>query len=261
MTNILNCNPIGYFHSSQSEKYMAPRQSSLGMVAQGQILLSSGCNFEQALEDLEGFERIWLIYWIHRNQTWKPKVTTPRGGPKRGVFATRSPHRPNPLGLSCVTLLSIHGRKLTIGTTDLLDGTPILDIKPYIPYADAFPESKQGWIAESPPISLYPVSWTNEALDQVQFIAEQAGIEIKGAIELRLRENPFPFPSHRIKMKGDGYELSFKTWRVAYTIAEGTVVIQSLYSGYDSETLCGLKPSRWDDVPIHCAFIKKFYLN
>src|SRR5581483_8669087 len=133
--------PIGYIHTPYQERYSAPRQPGLLRDSEvsirqtrSTIVLNEGENFEQALEDLEGFEKIWLIYVFNRNEYWKPKVYPPRGERrKRGLFATRSPHRPNPIGLSLVDLINIDGRNVTVGNVDLLDGTPILDIKPYIP--------------------------------------------------------------------------------------------------------------------------------
>ena len=101
-----------------------------------------------AFRDLLGFERIWLIFAFHRSEGWKPEVRPPRGGGKRSVLATRSPHRPNAIGLSAVELVGIEGRSLRVRGVDLLDGTPVLDIKPYVPYADAFPNSAAGWIDE-----------------------------------------------------------------------------------------------------------------
>ncbi|MDD2499707.1 MAG: tRNA (N6-threonylcarbamoyladenosine(37)-N6)-methyltransferase TrmO [Geobacter sp.] len=103
---------------------------------------------EQVLQDLDGFERIWLIFAFHQSEGWRSSVKPPRGGPKRGVLATRSPHRPNAIGLSAVELVGIEGRTLHLRGVDLLDGTPVLDIKPYVPYADAFPAAKAGWIDE-----------------------------------------------------------------------------------------------------------------
>src|SRR5262249_2374077 len=143
---ILSCQPIGYFHCLKKDRYSLPRQSSEGEKNQGHILLAPHQNFEQALEDLRGFNRIWVIFWFHKNTHWKPKVLTPHGPPKRGLFATRSPHRPNPLGLSCLEIASIKGLKIEVINHDLIDGTPILDIKPYISYADAWPNSQQGWL-------------------------------------------------------------------------------------------------------------------
>lgn len=99
-----------------------------------------------AFRDLQGFDRIWLIFLFHRSEGWKPEVRPPRGGGKRSVLATRSPHRPNALGLSAVKLLAVEPNALTVQGIDLLDGTPILDIKPYVPYSDAFADSSAGWI-------------------------------------------------------------------------------------------------------------------
>ena len=101
---------------------------------------------EAALQDLVGFERIWVVFVFDRSEGWKALVKPPRGGPKRGVLATRSPHRPNAIGLSAVELVAVEERCLRVCGVDLLDGTPILDIKPYVPYADAFPASCAGWI-------------------------------------------------------------------------------------------------------------------
>jgi tRNA (adenine37-N6)-methyltransferase len=101
-----------------------------------------------AFRDLAGFERIWLVFMFHRSEGWKAEVRPPRGGGKRSVLATRSPHRPNSIGLSAVELVGVEAHALRVRGLDLLDGTPILDIKPYVPYADAFPTSRAGWIDE-----------------------------------------------------------------------------------------------------------------
>lgn len=99
------------------------------------------------LQDLEGFERIWLISFMHLNGVFgRPTVRPPRGGAKRGLLATRAPHRPNPIALSCVELLGVEGRVIRVKGLDLLNDTPILDIKPYIGRFDAFPGSGVGWL-------------------------------------------------------------------------------------------------------------------
>jgi len=140
------CQPIGIVHSDYKERFAAPRQPTLAAPAEATIELVAGRNFDQALKDLDGFSHIWVIYWMHLNQGWNPTVLPPRG-PKvrRGLFATRAPHRPNRIGLSAVRLLAIDGRCLRIAGHDMLDGTPVLDIKPYLSYADAFPEASLGW--------------------------------------------------------------------------------------------------------------------
>ncbi len=139
---------IGRVHSPYRERFAAPRQPSLGRPEPACIELNAGMNFEQALQDLDGFSHIWVLYWMHLNRGWNPTVMPPRGPRiRRGLFATRAPHRPNSIGLSVVRLDRIEGRRLYIREHDMLDGTPVLDIKPYLAYADAHPEAGAGWTA------------------------------------------------------------------------------------------------------------------
>jgi len=144
--------PIGYIRSPYQQRIEAPHQATVlpeaGQPAEAFFELEPGLP-EETLRDLEGFAYLWLIFVLHRSEGWAPTVRPPRGPRiKRGVFATRSPHRPNAIGLSAVALTAVEGRRLHLGGVDLLDGTPVLDIKPYVPYADAFPEAKAGWIDE-----------------------------------------------------------------------------------------------------------------
>lgn len=145
--------PIGFLHSPYTRRIDAPHQGTVvegtesGEVATATLELQDWLE-QSVLQDLAGFERVWLIFAFHRSDGWISTVKPPRGGPKRGVLATRSPHRPNAIGLSAVELVKVKGRTLHLRGVDLLDGTPVLDIKPYVPYADAFPEAKAGWIDE-----------------------------------------------------------------------------------------------------------------
>lgn len=145
--------PIGVLRSPYARRIDAPHQSTVvegtetGDFAVATLELEEWVE-EKALQDLGGFDRLWLIFAFDRSQGWKSAIKPPRGGPKRGVLATRSPHRPNPIGLSAVELIKVEGRILHLRGVDLLDGTPVLDIKPYVPYADAFPDAKAGWIDE-----------------------------------------------------------------------------------------------------------------
>ena len=150
--------PIGLLHTGLRWRYEAPRQAGFSD-AKARIELYPGRGFEQALEDLAGFERVWVLFVFHLNATWKPKVTPPYAPENRkyGVFSTRSPHRPNPVGLSCVELEGIDGLNVYLNHCDILDRTPVLDIKPYIPAVDAFPESKAGWRDE-----LVLTEWTHD---------------------------------------------------------------------------------------------------
>jgi len=102
--------------------------------------------YADGLHDLDGFDRIWLLYWFDRAPSPRLRVVPFRDEVQRGLFATRAPCRPNPIGLSCVRLLRIEHNLLTVGGLDILDGTPLLDIKPYVPGFDAFPQSRAGWL-------------------------------------------------------------------------------------------------------------------
>jgi len=136
--------PIGVIHSPFRDAAGTPIQPSLASGAQGHVELFP--EFEDGLKDLDGFERIWLLYWFDRASKAKLKVIPYKDDTQRGLFATRAPCRPNPIGLSCVKLLGVEGCKLTVADVDILDGTPLLDIKPYSPKFDHFEVTKSGWL-------------------------------------------------------------------------------------------------------------------
>jgi tRNA-Thr(GGU) m(6)t(6)A37 methyltransferase TsaA len=105
--------------------------------------------FRAGLRDLKGFERIWLIFWFHKAGPANLLVTPYRDTQQRGVFATRAPVRPCPIGISAVRLIRVRAGALHVADVDILDGTPLLDIKPYIPESDSYPTSKAGWFDKS----------------------------------------------------------------------------------------------------------------
>jgi tRNA-Thr(GGU) m(6)t(6)A37 methyltransferase TsaA len=148
--------PIGWVRSPYQRRFGTPQQASaIDSRAEAWLELDTQRIPEEALADLAGVERIWILSYLHESGTWGPRVRPPRGARvRRSLFATRSPDRPNPLGLSAVRLVSVQSRTLHVQGIDLLDGTPILDIKPYVPYADAFPSSRAGWIDELSPEEL-----------------------------------------------------------------------------------------------------------
>ncbi len=150
---------IGFARSPYKERFGAPRQASVtdetrdGVLAEGAIELLPDIPAE-ALDDLAGFDLVWAIYVLHLNLVdagaptpYRAHVRPPRDPSRaRGLFATRAPHRPNPIGLSALRVRGIEGRIVRVAGLDLLDGTPILDLKPYVPYADAFPDARAGWL-------------------------------------------------------------------------------------------------------------------
>ncbi len=146
---------IAVVHSPFKEKFGIPRQSGLVPGTRAQIVFEPAFRNPDALRGIDGFSHLWLIWAFSKARGWSPTVRPPRlgGNVRMGVFATRSPFRPNALGLSCVTLEGIdwhtpQGPVLTVGGADLLDGTPIYDIKPYLPHADCHPEATGGFAAE-----------------------------------------------------------------------------------------------------------------
>ncbi|HET9135366.1 MAG TPA: tRNA (N6-threonylcarbamoyladenosine(37)-N6)-methyltransferase TrmO [Candidatus Kapabacteria bacterium] len=225
--------PIGIIRTPFKDKYAAPRQPfAEGIIAQGKIVLNSGHNFEQALADLDGFEKIWLIYQFDRNKNWKPKVLPPRGSSeKRGVFATRSPHRPNPLGLSLVTLLGIKGRSIYIDGVDMLDKTPIFDIKPYLPLIESYPNARTGWVEpEKTELASREIQYSESARMILAKLTPQQAIQITSHIEHSLRYEIAPHPYKRIESEsGGGFILSLKTWRIKFVLAGyGAIMVLSI---------------------------------
>ena len=167
----LTLEPIGYVRSALATKVEAARQPRASGGAPGRIELQPGRNFEHALCDLAEWQYIWVLFWFDRNDGWRPKVLPPRSrSGRKGVFATRSPHRPNPLGLSAVRLERVDGLTLHVRDVDMLDGTPVLDIKPYVAYTDAIAEAGGGWLtnADAPrdPIPEFEVLWDATAAEQ-----------------------------------------------------------------------------------------------
>jgi tRNA-Thr(GGU) m(6)t(6)A37 methyltransferase TsaA len=217
---------IGFFQGNTTSKHRAPRQPDATLGIDGTIELMKGQDFEQALLDLASFSHIWLIYGFHSAKGWKPMVLPPRGDKKRGVFATRSPYRPNPIGISVVKLVKISGLKIQVQGTDLLDGTPIYDIKPYIPYADSISDANAGWIDTLNHNETEIV--LSEEMQLLMKDSESAHI-IMHAKQI-LRDSPYPHPYRRIKqVKENIYEVAIKEWRIQYRIIkEGNVILDSM---------------------------------
>ena len=134
---------IGAIRTPFVEAAGTPIQPAYANGAEGQVLVDE--RFACALDDIEGFERVWLVYWMDRVAGFKPRVTPYRDTREHGLFATRSPCRPNPIGMSVVQLIRRDGNILHVADVDMLDETPLLDIKPYVPAFDAHPSSKAGW--------------------------------------------------------------------------------------------------------------------
>lgn len=145
----IELDPIGIVHSPFKEATGTPVQASMAQGAVGTVEVFGA--FADGLRDLDGFDRIWLLYWFDRAAAPKLIVTPYMDDQPHGVFATRAPARPNPIGMSAVRLLRIEGCTLHVADVDILDGTPLLDIKPYVPTFDAFSNSRAGWCDQALP--------------------------------------------------------------------------------------------------------------
>ncbi|MDM8518590.1 tRNA (N6-threonylcarbamoyladenosine(37)-N6)-methyltransferase TrmO [Anaerolineales bacterium HSG6] len=197
--------PIGIIHSCFKEKFGIPRQAGLAPSARATLELLPPYNRPEALTGLDGFSHVWLLFIFHGNQTpqnkqrknWKPTVRPPRlGGNKRlGVFATRSTYRPNSVGLSAVELLG-YGQEsgrlvLQLGGVDLLDETPVIDIKPYLPYSDSIPTATGGF-APSPPAETMTIEFTPSAEAVCQEIEQTIYPNFRRLVSQILKDDPRP---------------------------------------------------------------------
>lgn len=174
--------PIGFLESCFQDKFGTPRQPGLVPTSTARLRIKPDLQPEQALQGLESFSHVWLIFWFHLNQVsqYHAKVHPPRlGGKSLGLFATRTPHRPNPLGLSLVKLESIAGGELLFSGIDLVDGTPIMDIKPYIPEVESIPGASHGWTssAETKNISVQFDPAAMSTLQEWQFLRPELNLQ------------------------------------------------------------------------------------
>lgn len=172
---------LGIIHSCYQEKFAVPRQPGLAPSAWATLEVLAPYNQPEAFAGLEAFSHLWLTFIFHENlhKGWKTKVRPPRlgGNQKQGVFATRSTFRPNGLGLSVVKLEGIEldqGVRLRLSGIDLVDATPVVDIKPYLPWADSLPEAQANWAPEAP--QLHPVVFSEQALQQLDARPESQGL-------------------------------------------------------------------------------------
>lgn len=226
--------PIGVLHTPFRERVDAPRQAVVAPEVEARAELYAGRGFEDALRDLEQWDYVWLLVWFHRNAGYRPKVLPPRSTRKRGVFATRAPYRPNPIGMSAVRLLRVEGLTLVVAGVDLLDGTPLLDVKPYVPYSDAIPHAGHGWLDARPadPQDAYSVEFAALAAEQLTFLARRHALELAPRIESALKLGPAPHPYRRIRAQGEGFRLAVKDWRAHFAVEGRTITVREIKSGY-----------------------------
>ena len=210
-------------------------------------------------DDLNGFERIWVVFAFHLNRGWKPKTSPPVVGGKRriGVFATRAPYRPNPIGISCVELEKIEGLRVHIRNFDMLDGTPVLDIKPYIPEADSFPCAKAGW-RDAVSKQQYELVFSEDALKKMDFIRSVSGLDMENFCRIQLVREPASDERKRIEPYVDGLRtIGCRTWRIVFSVEGACVAVRDILSNYTESELCD-GTDRYGDKVFHRRFREKF---
>jgi tRNA (adenine37-N6)-methyltransferase len=226
MQNEITLNPIGFLQSNLKQRYETPRQGVLAKGSNAVIHLNRKNNFEPAVKDLDGFDRIWVIYQFHLNKNWKPLVTPPRHTRNKvGVFATRAPYRPNQIGLSCVKLDKVNGLKIFISESDILDGSPVLDIKPYLPYSDSFPDVKTGWV-KSGLENIYEVIFDGKVKRIAGKLLVKENVNLLRYARVQLEFNPNDITRKRISQstkknsKENCFFLAYQKWRIEYSVDE-----------------------------------------
>lgn len=255
----LTLKSIGVFESAQVEPYQAGRQpDETGQ--RGRIRLHNGFNFEQALTDLGGCSHIWIIFGFHHNTNWKPLVQTPRSQRKIGVFATRAPYRPNPLGLSLVKVVDIENLIIEVGENDILNGSPVYDIKPYHPESDIAENAAIAWL-EDDLHQKNNLSFSPTIEAQLDFLESQGVDELRPFITRQLEYDPTNAKKKRVEKQNDLYVLAYRTWRITFVHSDNIVGLISIHSGYTDEELNEQNVTYLDqykDKRIHRLFNQEF---
>lgn len=218
-------NPIAHIETPFKGKFGVPRQAGL-VSYEARVVFEPDYRVTEAVRGLETFDYVWLIWHFHLSdgEAWHPTVRPPRlgGNTRVGVFATRSPFRPNPIGISCVRLLRVEqtgpqGPTLVVDGADLVDGTPIFDIKPYLAYADAHPEARCGFAQDAPTTPLEMVD-DHGLLLQLPESKRQALVQV-------LRLDPRPHYQHDAARV---YTMPFDCWEVKFSVSEGYVEVLNI---------------------------------
>lgn len=222
---------IGTVYSPWKEKFAVPRQPGLIQDGGGELRLQAPYNQPEAVRGLEAFSHLWLLFVFHQTMEggWRPTVRPPRlgGNARMGVFATRSTFRPNPIGMSLVELKGIRiekgGAILELGSLDLVDGTPVVDIKPYLPFAESLPDAQAGF-AQQAPAAAMPVTFSPQAAQQLAVHSQRHPNLARFISEVLAQD---PRPAYR---KVEEPDREYAAWLLDFNVrwcvnAAGTVVI------------------------------------
>lgn len=259
-----NYKPIGYIKSDLQFKQDSPTQGTRVESSVHCIELDPGFDFEQCLDGLAEFERLWVIYEFHKNGHWKTKVNVPRKEEKLGVFATRSPYRPNPIGMTCVKLVKIDGRKLYVEESDLIDGSPVLDLKPYIDYSDSFETSYPDWL-ELAEENLFKITLPEYILKRFEFLKKKGKLNVSQFVKSQLEFEPLNEKKKRVEVLENREDdtvaarIAYRTWRIDFEVNLQTkkLFVTAMNSAYSKEELLD-KEDPYGDKDLHRRFLKNF---
>ena len=207
---------IAYAHNGHTDKFGIPRQSREESPILTRIVFEPDYRIPEALRGIEGYSHLWIIWGFSEVDSWSPTVRPPRlgGNTRMGVFATRSPYRPNPIGLSSVRLIAVENGELIVSGADVLDGTPIYDIKPYLSFSDSHPDARNGFAEETKDYGL-----------RVEGVSGLVDEGVWRDIEYILSQDPRPAyqddPEREYKMDYSGY-------RITFTVKETTVTVKKI---------------------------------
>ncbi len=243
---------IGALRSCFREKFGTPRQPMIVPGATASLTIAREFLPEHSLAGLERFTHVWLISYFHlnTNKTVRPKIHPPRlKGESVGLFASRSPHRPSPIGLSLARLVAVKGSTIHLAGIDLVDGTPILDVKPYIPEWDSVPEAGAGWVKDAPFPSL-KVVLSPAAINDIRAAEERLELTNLGGIMTDILSQDLRNPRDKAQNK-DGLELGFFLYdfECRFAVRKDTATVVALLTG----TVMHKKERRTSTKRVHLA--------
>lgn len=243
----LSLRVVGVLRSCFREKFGTPRQSTLAPEATATLTFLPEHVPEQSLAGLDGFTHVWLLSYFHLNTNKKalPKVHPPRlKGRAVGLFASRSPHRPSPIGLSLARLVKIEGATLHLSGIDLVDGTPILDVKPYLPESDRAPDASGGWTEEAPSQAL-EVEFSERARRELEAAEKRLGVGRLGSLLRRILSQDIRNPRDRAQ-SAEGVDLGFflHDFEARFSVREGVATLLRLETGSRMHRKARREPKR-----------------
>lgn len=250
-------NAIGTIHCAQQWHFDAPRQPGL---SENQATIEINPAYTQALAGLREFSRIWVVFIFHQASE-KLVVRPPRlESGSVGAFASRSPHRPNRVGISSVCLKEIQGTTLVVENHDFIDGTPVLDLKPYISAYDSFDLPIAGWLKDAAPE--FRVIFSESATRKLAFLTERNLPAFRGFLEQQLSFLPDDSERKRVQpISETELVISYRTWRVRFHLdrAERICTVLDIFSGWKPEELAEGTDDPWQDKALHRAFVRQFH--